>query len=186
MLLKGTQMVAYNQDASGSLKAYVSAVEDNTIREFPGTQTCPRFPPFSSDFPRPEFMNLNPFLVILKAEIKFRRCLRQRRPPHLPADVLDIVNLTLELVKMIYWDPVIRPNTCAARIRANCPHPAPRTPSPAPSTDMICVDEEEMPHARQRCDVVRRPAAGATHEERMEYGQYLLSGRNLPFNSEDE
>ena len=49
--------------------------------------------------------NLNPFLVILNAEIKFRRYLRQQRPPPLPlpTNVMTLIHLTIELVKLIYW-----------------------------------------------------------------------------------
>jgi len=59
---------------------------------------------------RIEFDRLNVFLVILNAEIKFHRYLRMisQNPPTtpLPADVLDLMHLTVELVDLLYWKPV--------------------------------------------------------------------------------
>ena len=54
--------------------------------------------------------NAEPYLGILNAEIKFHRYLRMisRNPPEipLPADVLNLMHLTIELVDLLYWRPV--------------------------------------------------------------------------------
>ncbi|KAF8806814.1 hypothetical protein BYT27DRAFT_7338816 [Phlegmacium glaucopus] len=192
MLPDGKVLVAYSRDANGlvSHKTYVPG-PDHTLRESPGNLTDPRFPPFSFGYHRHTAANLNPFLVILNAEIKFRRYLRQQRPPPLPlpADVMTLIHLTIELVKLIYWDPAVRPNTYAAQIFNTYPLPAPEPQPMSPSDAEIHIGderEEEVPTPRVHPTIIRRPAAGATLEERRDYGQYLLSGRDLPFDSDDE
>jgi hypothetical protein len=78
MLPDGKVLVAYSRDANGlvvSHKTYVPGPY-HTLRESPGDLTCSRFPPFSFDYLRTRG-HLNPFLVILNAQIKFRRYLRQ-------------------------------------------------------------------------------------------------------------
>ena len=56
------------------------------------------------------YKNLNVFLVILNAEIKFHWYLHiiDQKPPTtpLPADVLNLIHLTIELVHLLYWNPV--------------------------------------------------------------------------------
>lgn len=183
LLPNGKVLVTYSRDANGlvSLKTYVAA-EDHTLRESPGKLSCPRFPPFSFDYHRRNYANLNPFLVILNAEIKFRRYFRQQQPPPLPlpADPMTLIQLTTELVKLIYWDPIVKPNTPAAQIFLNT---APiSAPEPQPSdAEMGYIDrgeeEEEVPTLRAPHGKIRRPAAHTTLKERMDYGQYLLSGR---------
>jgi hypothetical protein len=48
---------------------------------------------------------LNPFLVILNAEIKFRRYIRQGHHTRLSPDVQQLMEKTCELVQLIYWQP---------------------------------------------------------------------------------
>jgi hypothetical protein len=88
---------------------YVSA-EDQRLRESPE----PDSPPLPTFHHAPEsrsgFHHLNIFLVILNAEIKFHRYLHMisQNPPAkpLPADVLSLMHLTVELVHLLYWRPV--------------------------------------------------------------------------------
>ncbi|KDR77749.1 hypothetical protein GALMADRAFT_155529 [Galerina marginata CBS 339.88] len=140
LLPNGKVLITYSRDSDGlvALKTYVPG-EDHTLRESPGTLSSPRFPPFSFDHPRPNYANPNPFLVILNAEIKFRRYLRQQQPPPLPlsADIMTLIHLTTELVELIYWDPIIRPDTPAAQIFLNT--------APSPREDYVDDggDEEE-------------------------------------------
>lgn len=59
---------------------------------------------------RSELDHVNIFLVILNAEIKFHRYLHminENPPPTpLPANVLALMHLTVELVDLLYWEPV--------------------------------------------------------------------------------
>ena len=70
------------------------------VRSYFTTVTCKR------GFP------LNPLLVILNAESKFRRHLREvPAPPTLPGDVMELMSKTLQLLELIYWDPIARLGT---------------------------------------------------------------------------
>ncbi|KAF8521401.1 hypothetical protein BU17DRAFT_87955 [Hysterangium stoloniferum] len=95
-------------------KMYVPG-PDRKLREFPGALNDAPLPPFIFPPCRDVGLQLNPFFVILNAEIKFRRYIRQIKsnPPStpLPTDVLHLINRTLDLVKLLYWEPVLRPGT---------------------------------------------------------------------------
>ncbi|KAF8817251.1 hypothetical protein BYT27DRAFT_7247479 [Phlegmacium glaucopus] len=124
--------------------------------------TDPRFPPFSFGYHHHPAANLNPFLVILNAERKFRRYLRQQwlPPLPLPTDVMTLIHLTIKLVKMIYWDPAVRPNTYA-QIFNTYPLPAPELQPMSPPSDaeMGHTDdecEEEVPTPQVHCAAIRR------------------------------
>ena len=149
---------------------------DNTLRESPGNLNCPRFPPFFFDYPRPAGGESNPFLVILNAEIKFRRYFRQVQPPplQLPTNVMNLVHLTTQLVKLVYWVPVTRPNTKAEEFLFNTE--VHRLTSRSLDAEMGRIDEEDQEETltirTRRGGGMRRPAASTTLEERMEYGQF--------------
>src|SRR5882762_7360470 len=66
----------------------------------------PRLPPFRHDSrSRDIFLRLNVFLVIINAEITFRRYFRILAPSTpLPADALDPMRRNMELVKLFYWN----------------------------------------------------------------------------------
>ena len=169
LLPNGKVLVTYSRDADGlvSLKTYVPG-EDHTLRESPGNFSCPRFPPFSFDYHRRNYANLNPFLVILNAEIKFRRYFRQQQPPPLPlpADPMTLIQLTTELVKLIYWDPIVKPNTPAAQIFLNTSPILAPEPQPF-DAEMGYIDggeeEGEVSTLRAPHGKIRRPAAGSSH-----------------------
>lgn len=71
--------------------------------------TSPRFPPFHH-FIENRHIQVNVFLVILNAQIKFRRYVEMIRlyPPEtpLPEDVMKLIHRTIELVDLLYWKPV--------------------------------------------------------------------------------
>lgn len=110
-------LTIYDRAASGhvSTKTYMIGL-DHTLRQLPGhdANTCERIPPFSFDYSRSRDFPPNPFLVILNAEIKFRRYLRELPTPTvLPDDVMELIRKTIRLVELIYWDPAARPGTLA-------------------------------------------------------------------------
>lgn len=57
------------------------------------------------------------------------------------------------------------------------PNPSPCPPSYAEMGHIGDELEEEVLNPRTQPATIRRPAAGATLEERRDYGQYLVSGR---------
>ena len=87
--------------------AYVPAT-DGRIRESPSPDS-PRLPAFQAIANlRNRLDRLNVFLVVLNAEIKFSRHFRNNPRTPLPADVLELMLLTVELVDLLYWKPVLR------------------------------------------------------------------------------
>jgi len=54
---------------------------------------------------------MNPFLVILNAEIKFRRLLTENPRPELPDGVMELINKTIYLVELIYIGTPFLPKT---------------------------------------------------------------------------
>jgi hypothetical protein len=67
-------------------------------------------------------MNMNVFLVVLNAGIKFERYFKmiQLHPPAipLPDDVLTLMKRTMQLVDLIYWVPVPREGSTGEKIAA--------------------------------------------------------------------
>ncbi|KAG5637185.1 hypothetical protein H0H81_005442 [Sphagnurus paluster] len=187
MLPQGKLLVKYSRDATGhvSHKLYTASAVDNTLREYPGSKSCPRFPKISFDSPRPPAARPNPFLVVLDAEIKFRRYLRQKCPPplELPTDVMDLMRLTTELVELIFWDPVVLPNTLAAQKGVKIVRQTSTIPR---GTDISYADDDAQDGTATFVDRVKKPGPGATLEERLEYGQYICSGRDLSIDSDEE
>jgi hypothetical protein len=61
----------------------------------------PRLPAFSSNQAHVSDDALNPFLVVLNAEIAFRRF--SRRPHPLCAEYTELIDLTIDLVHKIYF-----------------------------------------------------------------------------------
>ena len=97
-------MLTVYDTSTATYKHYVTAT-DRCLRESPDPSS-PRLPPFhhaSEDRSQPE--RLNVFLVIINAEIKFRRYFEmiQLYPPTtpLPTYVIDLMRLTMELVELL-------------------------------------------------------------------------------------
>jgi hypothetical protein len=76
---------------------------DRVLQEDPRTVDSPHLPLFAFDACGGDALNLNPFLVILNAEIKFRCYIQQRHHTHLSPDVQQLMEKTCELVQLIYW-----------------------------------------------------------------------------------
>lgn len=102
----GSKLTLYDHSSSTS-RDYVAA-SDRCIRESVDP-TSPRFPPFHH-FIKNRQIQVNVFLVILNAQIKFRRYVEMIRlnPPTtpLPDDVMELIHRTIELVDLLYWKPV--------------------------------------------------------------------------------
>ncbi|KAF8809587.1 hypothetical protein BYT27DRAFT_7254703 [Phlegmacium glaucopus] len=98
----------FHQDSNGNLdkKSYIVG-HDHIFRESPGVQSSPRFRSFSPPQQTSPLLPLNPFLVIINVEIKFRRYLRQAQSRSLPDDVMELINKTVELVDLIFWKPEV-------------------------------------------------------------------------------
>ena len=167
-----------------STKTYMIG-PDRVLRRSPANDVnvCEAFPSFSFDYNRSRGFPPNPFLVILNAEIKFRRYLREIPSPTLPDGVVELMHKTIHLVELIYWD-LNRRGTKRAALSMETDE-VPKVPQ-SDDIDMGEMgtrgdDEYDIPTVRRSDDPnVRRrrpPGPCATLEERRDFGQYLLSGR---------
>jgi len=178
-LPKGSSLTFYtrvNDQLQG--KNYVVG-HDRTLRESPGTMDSPRLPAFTFDTHRAA-LPLNVFLVVLNAEIKFRRYKRMGTMPNLPADVEELMDKTIELVELIYWKPEKK---TPYRQRIDLSHAAMDVDDQDTDVEMGMkpMDEEDnedtLGKSSRRIQVAKRPSRNRTLEQRKEYIQYLLSGR---------
>ncbi|RXW19431.1 hypothetical protein EST38_g6414 [Candolleomyces aberdarensis] len=112
----GAYLPVYQPD--GECAFYQVSSQDGTLRQAfstgttsqstsePASSQSQRLPPFAFDnSKREEDDRLNPLLIALAADIKFRRYARQGDLPHLEEHSRRLVEKTRELVELIYWRP---------------------------------------------------------------------------------
>jgi hypothetical protein len=106
-LPNNTTLTVYGPN--GNRKEYVPSA-DRRLRES-RDPASPAFPPFRPNTAHRQLKRdrINPFFVILNAELKFRRyftMINEREPPGvpLPEDVLRLMHRTIELVDLLYWE----------------------------------------------------------------------------------
>ena len=176
LLPKGSSLTFYtrvNDQLHG--KDYVIG-HDRTLRESPGTTDSPRLPAFTFDANRAA-LPLNVFLVVLNAEIKFRRYRRMGTMPKLPEDVEELMNETIKLVELIYWKPEKK---SSYRQRIDLSHVAMDVGDQDTDVEMGMKpmdkedDEDTLGKSCRRIQVAKHPSRTRTLEQRKEY---LLSGR---------
>ena len=81
---------------------------DRTLREHPGHDTSQRFPPFRFIGNRNQVGHtMNPYLIILAAEIKFRRYLAANGTP-LPPIYDTLLRKTIQVAELLYFVPADR------------------------------------------------------------------------------
>jgi len=79
--------------------------DDRVLREQPGHNASQRFPPFGFIGKRNQVGHtINPYLVILAAEIKFRRYLAANGPP-LPPLYDSLMRKTIQVAELLYFVP---------------------------------------------------------------------------------
>ncbi len=171
-----------------SNKVYVVA-EDGALRV--GQQISDqRLPCFAGPQLRAPVDILNPLLVVINAEMAFRRF---KRTPHpLCQEYDELVDLTIELVKKIYFQPLVDiawKEIEEIRLTRNIAVEAARDAEG--DVHMGNVDEfgaktrdgEDKTITRRdgrfsrTGRVVERPNPGACHDKTIEYYQYLMSGQ---------
>jgi hypothetical protein len=179
-------MLTIYDPQSVTYKTYVVS-NDRRLRQTtdPGS---PRLPAF-----RHENQNrtghdcLNIFLVILNAEIKFRRYFQELQlnnvTNQLPQDVLGLMNLTVELANLIYWKPVPTEGSKGKEVLsqrlANARRNTPRSarPDPAKTIERLSSEDTEMGDVGGPSTVLGRNTwfADANVEERKAYLTMLTS-----------
>ena len=163
---------------------YVAA-PDGVLR-IGGEDTGDRFPSFDGPNARATKKRLNPFLVVINADMAFRRFRRQPHP--LCDEDSELMDLTISLVEKIYFQPIID------RIKKRMKTPLRSAQDADGDVEMGGVDEfgaeagdekdktitQKNVHRSSRMGKpVKRPAPGAPHEKFIEYYQYLMSGQGM-------
>jgi hypothetical protein len=131
---------------------------------------------------------LNPFPVVLNADMAFRRF--KRRPLSLCKEYSDLIELTRELAEKIYFKPLVQ------KIEKRIAEYVAPTKSGDEDVHMEGGDEFGAQTSKDNDEtvtrknvgkfsrlgrVVERPGPGASYEEMIEYRKYLMSGRGMAF-----
>ncbi|KAF9560008.1 hypothetical protein CPC08DRAFT_708343 [Agrocybe pediades] len=140
---------------------------DGALREG-RDNTQPLLPPFTSNRGRAEKDTLNPFLVVVNAEIAFRR-FRERPRRVLCQEYNELIDLTIDLMDKIYFQPVIEAEReemarlCTIFLGAKY-------------KDVDLDRPRELPKNSRMGVVVKKPGRDASADEVIEYHRYLMSG----------
>lgn len=162
---------------------------DGALREGSENNT-PRLPAFASNQARASEDTLNPFLVVLNAEIAFRRF--RRRPHPLCAEYTELIDLTIDLVHKIYFKPLVDQiewrldqTRLAYSTDAEGDVNMEGTVDEFGTGKVVDNDESITQKAvgkkSRTGGVVKKPGAGASHDDITAYRQYLMSGCGRPF-----
>ncbi|KIM84707.1 hypothetical protein PILCRDRAFT_393899 [Piloderma croceum F 1598] len=193
----GNMLTVYDP-GTAIYKHYVVAT-DRYIRESPHPSS-PRLPAFhhvSED--RDPMDRLNVFLVIINAEIKFRRYFAMVQPTTpLPVDVINLMHRTINLVDLLYWQPAPKKGSRVAMVVAKrlagrrknppCasrPDPA-KTIESGSSEENMMEDDQEMQipsdfHTGSSRRSRLRWLADVDLETRIAYGRALMSGHDREY-----
>jgi hypothetical protein len=188
-------MLTVYDPSTATYKHYVAA-EDRRIRES-SDPSSPRLPAFHhvSENRDPEH-HLNVFLVIINAEIKFHRYFQmtEHHSPTipLPAGVINLMQRTMELVDLLYWEPVATEGskgaedlaTKVANRRKNPPHTGRLKATESKSSAEMVEDDQDMQIPSGLHGVLSRRRRlrwlkDMDLETRMAYGRALMSGHGI-------
>ncbi|KAF8631722.1 hypothetical protein AX15_002227 [Amanita polypyramis BW_CC] len=165
----------------------------------PGTSphpSSPRLPALHrvSEDREPMGQRLNVFLVIINAEIKFRRYFAMAQPTtSLPADVINLMYRTMNLVRLLYWKSVPEKRSRGEEVvakrlagwRKNPPRAKRLDPAKAigrvPSEDGQEMQIPSSSHVGSSRRSRLRWLADVNLETRMAYGKALMSGHDREY-----
>lgn len=161
---------------------------DGALREGPENDK-PRLPAFPSNQARSLEDMLNPFLVVLNAEIAFRRFRRKSRP--LCAEYTELVDLTIELVSKIYNKPLVD-EIMRDITKLNVAYSLDKDGDADmegtvdefgmnKGVDNVTITQKQVGKGSRAGGVVKKPGVGASHDDVIAYRQYLMSGCGRPF-----
>jgi hypothetical protein len=189
----GCPLTVYDHE-TGTYKNYVAA-RDRCLRETvdPSSHRLPSF--YHRAVSRGVYSKPNVYLVALNAEIKFRHYLKmvEATPPltPLPDYVHSLIHRTIELVRLLYWEPTPTQGSEGERVLAqrklashrkdpeSAARPGPSKNAEGGSNEELETGEEEalrVPSKRRR--KFRWPADWDL-EARMAYGRAMMSGHGM-------
>ena len=102
---KGTGFLVHNDMEGDHLSHKVYVVAPDGASRAGGRNHDEQLPPFTSPRARAPADTLNPFLVAINAEMAFRRFKRHSRALYEKYE--ELINLTIELVQKIYFQPLV-------------------------------------------------------------------------------
>ncbi|KAF4618113.1 hypothetical protein D9613_012684 [Agrocybe pediades] len=174
---KGDALTVFNEDGHDLSGKMYFVSPDGALREGPD-DTQPRLPAFSSNRARAQGDMLNPFLVILNAEVAFRRF--RERPHPLCQDYNELIDLTIELTDKVYFQPAIdAQRRHYARLLILYPD------SPKDEAEDNDKPRELAKNSRMGV-VIDEPGPDASAEEVIEYNTYLMSGCDYISDSDND
>jgi hypothetical protein len=175
-----------------SHKVYVVA-PDGALRAG-GQNDGLRLPPFTGPQARKSADALNPFLVVINADMAFRRFRRNASP--LCQEFTELIDLTIKLAEKIYFQPLvdeieeeIERSRSVRNIAIQAAKDAARDVRMGSMDEFGAKTSNDKDKNITRKDarkfsrtgrVVERPGPGASHGEIIEYRRYLMSGRDMP------
>lgn len=177
-LPKGSAITVFTEDGNSlSGKMYVVS-PDGALRE--GRENDKAIlPAFMSNNARTEpHHTLNPFLVVINAEIAFRRFKRCTSPPTLCPEYMELIELTLKLVDEIYFQPLVK--LILSRAIDNLGTGKRR------NKDKTIAQGATRSKGSRMGTVVKDPGPGAPHDKVVEYELYKMSGCDLYDDDEGE
>ncbi|KAF9553431.1 hypothetical protein CPC08DRAFT_767543 [Agrocybe pediades] len=190
----GSGLPVYARVENGVSGKFYFASPDGAFRAGPDNDQD-LLPPFATEG-RPEGVALlNPFLVVIHAGIAFRR-FKKLSLPSLCEHYEELIKLTLDLVEKIYFEPLV---DRVDEYRAAYRHSVSAKDSDGDVAMTGTVDEfgagkasdndktitKRTARNSRTGTVVKRPGPDASHEERVEYSLYLMSGCDY-INDDDE
>ena len=141
------------------------------LRKFPANDTSERFPPFQFKDLR-AFLGhaINIYLVILAAEIKFRRYLAANGP-RLPPVYNSLMRKTIKVADLLYFRPEYNPGSLEDMGNEKC-------------YEWIDISEDDemdpltgTNNPRINDSTVRQTDIGGTRDINSNYWRHMLSGR---------
>jgi hypothetical protein len=160
---------------------YVAA-PDGVLRAG-GQNADQQLPPFTGSQVRVAPDILNPFLVVINAEMTFQRF--KRHPHSLCDEYTELVDFTISLVEKIYFQPLVyeinmERNTCSIRKRCIGRHAW----EVWISLEQKLVTTNIKPSIERTREVfqnwvVERPGPGASLDKIIEYHQYPMFGQGM-------
>ncbi|TEB33676.1 hypothetical protein FA13DRAFT_1812305 [Coprinellus micaceus] len=189
-------------------RVYVKG-HDGALRESHESD-APRLPPFSST-PRRELQhNLNPFLVVLNAEMVFRRF--NRTPALLVSlcpEYQELINLTTELADCLYYDPLVKAAMARMDLKLFGGSSGGDEPGDDDDDGAGDADEEETdefgPKGDEKLGTVKAKGRGGTGavkrprsaeyvdsvvsplgpDEQLDFLKHMIFGRDVPLTEQD-
>ncbi|KAJ2936641.1 hypothetical protein H1R20_g459, partial [Candolleomyces eurysporus] len=184
MFMNGTGMTAYSTTGDATTFKHYVVADDSALREGVSASQ-PRFPVLSSPRRLQVSHSLNPFLVVLNADMVFRR-FRRVQAAVVCSEFNELIDLTLQLAAKIYYQPLIDQAKTATLMEI------------VHDKDKDTEMGKETRKTRRTGNatgasmgsrlgyVVPDPGPNASTEEWLEYKIYLMSGCDLPDPPPDE